>query len=455
MITIEDCLRAASPERAALFIASKVAFDRSKGYVRSLDGKTFWEFARKLDHRVASIQRQLYRKSYEFGPCKQIIRTRSGKERKIYISNWSDRIVERWLSTALSELLSKYFSQSAYAYRRQSLGIDVCQDRVAEAMLSNKFFIQRDITKYFYSIDHEILLDKLSKLVDPTLLTLLAQRVRFSYGAGDGVECVADLGVAFGTPIACVLSNIYLTDLDYEMMALPVYYFRYADDFLVASKLAEDALMAASTLDAGLAKLKLKTKASHTNNISFGDEAGFTKVTKFKYLGLEFKPDGSIKLPVEKQRKIINFFKRGIAAEIPRIRQADDKLAAVIAAANLVVEKRIRSVAIIDYYLKHVTDEHQLCNMDRLIAELVISTVTGKPFRKSDFRKISFNRLRELGLVSLVHRCRLHHHDKIHVPFLTMFNSMMLERHESAIDRNRVRLQRIKMSRKLKSQDGH
>ena len=452
MLTINDCLQTISIERAALFITTKVAFDRSKGYIQSLDNQTFWEFARKMDSRLCKINKQLITGEYQFGPCKEITRIRSGKERKIYISTWSDRIVERWLSTAINYQLNGYFSQSAFAYRRQSLGIDACQYKIATALRSNKYFIQRDISKYFYSINHDILLAQLSKLVDTKLLALLEQRIKFQYDSGEGLKS-AILGLPFGTPIACVLSNIYLTDLDKQMGELPVRYFRYADDYLIVSDSPKRAMEAADTLDIGLASLQLKTKLSHSNNLTFTQEPGFTTVTKLRYLGLEFRPNKVVRLPIEKQRKIINFFKRGIAAEASVIKKAPDRLVAVVDIANKVVEKRIRSVAIIDYYLKHITDEHQLSCMDRIIAELVISTVTGRPFRKGHFRKYPYSRLRQLGLVSLVHRSRLLRCNKLRVPFLTMFDSLMLERYESAVERNLIRIQRVKMSRKLKNLD--
>jgi hypothetical protein len=42
-----------------------------------------------------------------------------------------------------------------------------------------------------------------------------------------------------------------------------------------------------------------------------------------------------------------------------------------------VVEKGVRNVAIIDYYLKHVSDERQLRRLDLWLAEEVLSLVFG------------------------------------------------------------------------------
>jgi hypothetical protein len=202
-------------------------------------------------------------------------------------------------------------------------------------------------------------------------------------------------------------------------------------------------------MDVEITKLGLKFKASHTQNFSFVPSAGFDTVRRFKFLGLEFS-EGAVKLPVEKQRKIINFFKYGLKADKYHIRNAKDKVAECVASANRVISRRIRSVAIIDYYLKHTTDEQQLKNMDRIIAEMVISAALGKKFRKSDFKKVPFARLRELGLVSLVHRHKLHQHQHIKIPFLSLYDSLLIERMESLAMRNRDRINKIKLSRKLR-----
>jgi retron-type reverse transcriptase len=94
------------------------------------------------------------------------------------------------------------------------------------------YVVKRDIRNYFASVDHEILLNKLSELVEPGdyLFRLLEQRVRFLYHDEAGSHRAA-LGIPFGSAIACAFANIYLTDLDRAVELFPgVSYFRYADD---------------------------------------------------------------------------------------------------------------------------------------------------------------------------------------------------------------------------------
>ena len=80
------------------------------------------------------------------------------------------------------------------------------------------------------------------------------------------------------------------------------------------------------------------------------------------------------------------------------------------------IDKGIRNVAILDYYLKHVDDERQLRLLDRWLAEEVLGLVFGG-HKKGHFQRISFEQLRAMGLPSLLHRRRLICRGVIESPF--------------------------------------
>ena len=85
---------------------------------------------------------------------------------------------------------------------------------------------------------------------------------------------------------------------------------------------------------------------------------------------------------------------------------AGERAQALVSVAARTVESGVRNVAIIDYYLKHVSNERQLTELDRWLAEEVLSATFGG-HRKGNFARISFAQLRAMGLPSLVHRRRL------------------------------------------------
>ena len=95
--------------------------------------------------------------------------------------------------------------------------------------------------------------------------------------------------------------------------------------------------------------------------------------------------------------------------------------------ANDVLERGYRSIAIIDYYLKHVDDEAQLRQIDRWLAEEVVAIAFGNGHKKGNFKKMPFSKLRAMGLPSLCHRRRLLRHGHLESSFFTLRTDNLIE----------------------------
>jgi retron-type reverse transcriptase len=443
-------------ERSAIDLLNKLVFVRKKAYVVSYDGKSYFEFGAKINQQLDKIIKKINNRTYTFSPTRLIkVKTKPNKLRDIYISAWDDKIIESWLNDCLNKLLHHWFSKNSYAYRIEDLGLDSCQYMIAKAVKQSQFFAKRDIAKFFYSIDNQILLNQLSEVIDTNdyLYELLRQRICFKYSE-DGTIKDSALGVPFGSALACTLSNIHLTAIDKQMVNYNVNYFRYADDVLICSTDPIELKKATQTFDTEVSNLKLSLKQSHTIDFSFVKHPDFELVREFSHLGLRYVADGMIKLAIEKQRKIINLFKRELKWHESQIKKAstiDEKLKITINAANAVIKDRIRSAAIVDYYLKHVTDELQLKRMDKLLAEMIISNVLDRPFHKGHFKTIPFKKLRNMQLVSLLHRNRLHRHGRLKVSFLSLYNELVYRRHCETLERRQNRINHIRMARKMRS----
>jgi hypothetical protein len=109
--------------------------------------------------------------------------------------------------------------------------------------------------------------------------------------------------------------------------------------------------------------------------------------------------------------------KKGIA----RLKDPMKRAELAVDIAKQTLGQGVRNVAIIDYYLRHVDDETQLKLIDRWLAEEVVSLCFGG-HRKGSFRKLSFEKLRAMGLPSLVHRRRLIRHGHVESSFFIWKN---------------------------------
>ncbi|HVG92341.1 MAG TPA: reverse transcriptase/maturase family protein [Alphaproteobacteria bacterium] len=419
--------------RAAVRVYTKPLFQWRKALSVSTDGKTLYDFAAHGLRGLDSLHRSLERQEFRFRPAVALHHNFNGKLRTLYVSPWEERIVDLMLYRALNRQLHTWFSPNSYAYRDSGFSLDRCQSQIAAVARSSPgvlYLIKRDISDYFASVNHDILLSQLAQLIDPAdyLFQLLAQRIRFRYQREDHLH-TAEVGIPFGSAIACLFANIYLTRMDRLIENIPgVSYFRYADDILLLAPSRELALTAMQTLESSLAELRLKMKASHSLGLVLSaalqlqsqcDDPAFTPAAEFRHLGLLFRADGTVALSRDKLRKIQNLFRfafRRGRRRWKKIADPQQKAAALISLAAEAIGKGLRNVAILDYYLKHVDDHEQLRLLDRWLAEEVLASVFGG-HKKGHFRRISFARLRQMGLPSLVHRQRLIRRGEIESPF--------------------------------------
>src|SRR5579884_3795507 len=263
-----DLYREVELYKAAVRVYTKPLFVWRKALGVSSDGRTLYDFAAGGLKGLAAIHEQLRAERFHFRPSIGLKYNFNGKRRTLYIPPWEERIVDLLLYRLLNRRLHAWFSPSSYAYRDHRYGLDACQSRIAGVLRSARtrlYGVKRDISDYFASVNHELLLNQLACHVDPSdyLFELLSQRIRFEFQDEAGRHR-AEVGIPFGCASACVLANVYLTELDRAIESIPgIQYFRYADDLLLLSPSRDATILAAERMQAVLTDLRLTTKASH------------------------------------------------------------------------------------------------------------------------------------------------------------------------------------------------
>ena len=426
--------------RSALALYTKSLFFRRKASTVSWDGGTLYDFASNGTRELDLLHKKLVNRQFTFSPAKPLKIVRSNKERIVYIWPWNERVVDLMLYQQLNRRLDQYFSRSVYAFRWHGYGIDHCQNKVAEFIVKNKnqaiYVIKRDVANCFPSLPHKLLRDVTTAVIEPGdyLEQLLQEHIEFSYWLENGELATADAGVPFGAPTACLLANLALTPFDDALANKPMScYTRYADDMLFLTTERETAQKAVEIFDTVFARLGLGSKESAAINGILTEvqqteaDATFTRLPGLKHLGIYFQANGTVSLSQDKQRKIYRLFRKAFARHQRRLKKitcAKKRAALLCTAARNMLEKTQSQVAIIDYYLKHVTDTKQLQLLDRWLAEEVLATALNTGHKKGNFAKISFKDLREMGLPSLSHRRLLLLHGHIDNSFLRWKNTL-------------------------------
>jgi RNA-directed DNA polymerase len=212
------------------------------------------------------------------------------------VTKSSGEVIHLWTSIdsvvlkLLSMVLSRYLPSSKLCTHLKGHGgskhtVTSIQDEIP----NNTFVFRTDVKSYYESINHEILLDKLSVYIkDKMVMNLLSQYIKRCIESGGLFKDIKQ-GISSGCPLSPLISSFYLYELDNEMEDKPVFYRRYMDDIIVLSPSRWKLRKAIKKVNQHFEKLKLKqhpdktTIGSITNGFDFlGYQFGQEKITVSK-----------------------------------------------------------------------------------------------------------------------------------------------------------------------------
>ena len=160
-----------------------------------------------------------------------------------------DRVVQWAIYRVLNPLLEQRYILDSYACR-VGFGAHKAVERLQYWLQKldregrRIYVLKMDISKYFYRIDHDVLLQILKRIIgDKELLWLLETIIRCEHtdfgvsldSKNFDAERVAGLGMPIGNLTSQMFANLYLNELDqFVKHDLGVkYYLRYMDDSLI------------------------------------------------------------------------------------------------------------------------------------------------------------------------------------------------------------------------------
>jgi len=79
----------------------------AKAYSKS--NGTYFDFGSRILKKIKMIHRALRSNKYIFQSYVRKVLVRNGKKRFIYIAEWQDKIVEKWLADSLSVALKNWY----------------------------------------------------------------------------------------------------------------------------------------------------------------------------------------------------------------------------------------------------------------------------------------------------------------------------------------------------------
>lgn len=205
-------------------------------------------FSANLEENLIEIQNELIWKTYKVGRYREFF-VYDPKKRLIMALPFRDRVVQWAIYRVLNPLFERRYILDSYACR-VGFGAHRAVDRLQywlrglERKHARVYVLKLDVSKYFYRVDHDVLMAILRRLIDDQdLLWLLetiirCEHTKFGLALGDhgfSGERIAGVGMPIGNLTSQMFANLYLNELDqFVKHDLHVrYYMRYMDDALV------------------------------------------------------------------------------------------------------------------------------------------------------------------------------------------------------------------------------
>ena len=211
-----------------------------------------------------------------------------GGVRKLGIPTVVDRIVQQAIAQRLQSIFEPLFSDGSYGYRPKRSAQQAIQKVKAYAEQGYTHAVEIDLSKYFDTLNHELLLNLLRRHIQDERLTDHIKRFLKSGVMENGVIVKTEEGSPQGGPLSPLLANIYLNEFDQEIASRGVKFIRYADDIVVLAKSKRAAKRLLETCRRYLEeKLKLKMNVQKSKVVSV------LAIKHFKFLGFCLGKNGN------------------------------------------------------------------------------------------------------------------------------------------------------------------
>jgi RNA-directed DNA polymerase len=206
----------------------------------------------------------------------------TSETRPLGIPTVRDRIVQAAIVNVIEPIFERDFAQHSYGFR-PGRGCKDALRRVDELLKQGyTHVVDADLKGYFDSIPHERLMERLeTRIADGPVLSLIRQFLAVSIN--DGLrEWTPEAGAPQGAVLSPLLSNIYLDPLDHLVAETGFEMVRYADDFVILCRAAEDAERALALVQQWVANHGLTLHPDKTRIVDASRET-------FDFLGYTFR----------------------------------------------------------------------------------------------------------------------------------------------------------------------
>ncbi|MGI6330341.1 MAG: group II intron reverse transcriptase/maturase [Zhaonellaceae bacterium] len=246
-----------------------------------VDGMRVDELRTFIIDKWLTIKQKLLEGRYKPSPVRRVeIPKPDGGIRLLGIPTVLDRLIQQAIAQELNKIYDPTFSESSYGFRPKKSAKQAITKAKEYINQGYKWVVDMDLEKFFDKVNHDILMERLSrKIKDRRVLKLI--RAYLESGAMiNGTKISSEEGTPQGGPLSPLLANILLDEVDKELEKRGHRFCRFADDcnIYVKSEKAGKRVME-SIREIIEHRLKLKVNEN---------KSAVDLVSKRKFLGFSF-----------------------------------------------------------------------------------------------------------------------------------------------------------------------
>lgn len=252
-----------------------------------VDHVTVAMFAQRRDAHLTTLSEALRTGTYRPQAIRRqwIPKPGTHERRPLGIPTVRDRVVQTALRLVLEPIYERDFAAHSYGFRPRRSAKDALRRVTTLLRAGSVHVVDADLRAYFDSIPRATLRTQVeTKVADGRVLALLdafLQQPIF-----DGLQQTTPVaGTPQGAVISPLLANLYLDPLDHAMAAAGFEMVRYADDFVVLCRTAEDAQQALLMVQRWTQAAGLQLHPQKTRVVDMQQPGGFD------FLGYHFERD--------------------------------------------------------------------------------------------------------------------------------------------------------------------
>lgn len=313
-----------------------------------VDHETVQAFERQLTETIRWLSEKLRTGTYTPQPIRRahIPKPGTNETRPLGIPTVRDRVVQAAMVNVIEPIFERDFAEHSYGFR-PGRGCKDALRRVSQLLEEGYVHVvDADLKGYFDSIPHDRLMSRVKeRIADGRVLRLIGDFLKADI-LDEMKRWTPEQGAPQGAVLSPLLSNVYLDPLDHLMARHGIEMVRYADDFVILCKTAEDAARALELVKQWVAGNGLTLHPEKTRIVD-------SRIQSFDFLGYTFQ--GQEHWP---RKKAIQKMRDTIRAKT--LRQNGRSIQCVIADVNKTVRGWFA-------YFKHGTDPRLYRNQDAWI----------------------------------------------------------------------------------------